>query len=391
MVSFEEAMKIVLSDVRQTGTERVALNDSLNRILAEDVFSDIDMPPFDKAAVDGYACRREDLLEELEVIELVAAGDVPSKKVESGKCTKIMTGAMLPEGADVILMVEHTEELPNKKIRFIEEKTSNNIAYKAEDVKTGDLIWKKGMLIRPQHIATFAAVGCAMPLVYKKPKVAIMSTGDELVEPNIKPGQGKIRNSNAYQLIAQVEAANCIPNYMGIVPDNEEDTDRYISKALAENDMVVLTGGVSMGDFDFVPKIMLKNNVKILFQKVAIKPGRPTVFGKTDKSYIFGLPGNPVSSFINFEVFAKPLLYKMMGHDYSAAAMKLPLGFDFHRKTSDRLEFIPIVVDKNGSIMPVEYHGSAHIHAICLAGGIMTIPKDVSEIKKGEFVDVRPF
>ena len=391
MVSFEEALQLILSNVGQLDSERVELVESLNRILAEDVFSDIDMPPFDKAAVDGYACKREDLSKELEVIELVAAGDVPTKKINHGQCTKIMTGAMLPEGADVVLMVEHTEEQPNKKIRFIKEKTTNNIAYKAEDVKTGDLIWNKGMKILPQHIATFAAVGCVSPLVAKKPRVAIMSTGDELVEPADFPPIGKIRNSNAYQLVAQVEAMNCTPNYMGIVPDNEADTDRFISKALAENDMVILTGGVSMGDFDFVPKIMRKNKVDILFQKVAIKPGRPTVFGKTDKAYIFGLPGNPVSSFINFELFAKPLLYKMMGHEFSASVIKLSLGFDFRRKTSDRMEFIPITIGKNGKIMPVEYHGSAHIHAICLASGVMTIPKDVSEISKGEYVDVRPF
>ncbi len=392
MIDFENALELVLKDVREMGTEQVDLNNSLNRVLAEDVHSDIDMPPFNKAAVDGYACRMEDINNELEVLELVAAGEVPSKKVTKDTCTKIMTGAMVPEGADTILMVEHTEELPNKKIRFLKNSTRKNVAYKAEDVKAGDLIWGKGMLILPQHIATFAAVGCANPIVAKKPRVAIMSTGDELVEPDKKPEQGKIRNSNAYQLIAQVESINCTPNYMGIIPDSEHETDIAISTALAENDMVILTGGVSMGDFDFVPKIMKKNNVDILFQKVAIKPGRPTVFGKTEKSYIFGLPGNPVSSFINFEMFAKPLLFKMMGYNYNPAEIKLKLSKDFKRKTYDRKEFVPVEINfSSGMTEPVSYHGSAHIHAICMAQGIMIIPKGIAEIKKGEVVNVRPF
>lgn len=390
MISFEKALETILSDVRETGTERVDFNEALYRVLAEDVFSDIDMPPFDKAAVDGYACRMEDLDKELEVLELIAAGEVPSKPVEKGQCTKIMTGAMVPAGADTVLMVEHTVETRPGYIRFNGKKTTRNIAYKAEDVKKGDLVWGKGLQILPQHVAIFASVGCVQPLVWKQPRVAILSTGDELVEPAQVPGSGKIRNSNGFQLIAQVRAAHCIPNYMGIIPDDEEATDRAISKALAENDMVILTGGVSMGDFDFVPKIMKKNKVEILFQKVAVKPGRPTVFGRTQGSYIFGLPGNPVSSFINFEMFAKPLLYKMMGYQWKARELELPMGVDFQRKKADRLEFLPVKIDASGHVMPVSYHGSAHIHAVCLADAIMTIPQGINEIKKGAPVHVRP-
>jgi len=246
------------------------------------------------------------------------------------------------------------------------------------------------MQILPQHVAIFASVGCVNPLVACQPRVAILSTGDELVEPANVPGPGKIRNSNGFQLVAQVKAAHCIPNYMGIIPDDEDATDQAIGKALAENDMVILTGGVSMGDFDFVPKIMRKNKVDILFQKVAVKPGRPTVFGRTEKSYIFGLPGNPVSSFINFDVFAKPLLYKMMGFDWKARSLKLPMGIDFFRKKADRLEFLPVNIDENGRVVPVSYHGSAHIHAVCMADAIMTIPKGINEIKNGALINVRP-
>ncbi len=390
MISFEEALSIITSDVLTKDTERVDFRESLHRVLAENVYSDVDMPPFDKAAMDGYACRREDLGGELEMLEVIAAGDVPIHKIERGTCSKIMTGAMIPEGADTVIMVEQTRRTDEGKVVFTADKTRPNIAKQGEDVKTGDLVWRKGMPILPQHIAILSAVGHTTPLVAKKPRVAVLSTGDELVEPATFPEEGKIRNSNGFQLAAQVSNAHCIPNYMGIIPDDETATDQAIGKALAENDVVILSGGVSAGDFDFVPKIMRKNGVDILFQKVAVKPGRPTVFGRTKDAYIFGLPGNPVSSFINFEVFVRPLLMAMMGADYKPVEQKLPMGVEFIRKKADRLEFLPVTIDDDGKVTPVSYHGSAHIHAIGLADGLMRIPKGIHEIKKGAVTHVRP-
>lgn len=390
MIPFEEALAITLETPIRKGTETVDFNDALYRVLAEDVFSDVDMPPFHKAAMDGYACRKEDLGKELKLLEVLAAGDVPSASVGPGQCSKIMTGAMVPEGADTVIMVEQTAEHTPGYIRFTGEKTAPNIARKAEDVKAGDKVLDRGTLILPQHTPILASVGCTSPLVSQKVGVGILSTGDELVEPNVTPGPGTIRNSNGFQLIAQVRAAHCEPNYMGIIPDSEEDTNRAIGKAIAENDVVILTGGVSAGDFDFVPKIMRKNGVNIRFQKVAVKPGRPTVFGTTENAAIFGLPGNPVSSFVNFEVFVKPLLLKMMGHQYQPLVLKMPLEIHYKRKKADRVEFIPVHISPAGTVMPARYHGSAHIHAISMANGIMRIPKGTLELKKGDYTDVRP-
>ncbi len=390
MISFEQALEIILEDVRNMDTERVPFDEALFRILAEEVFSDIDMPPFDKSAMDGYACRAQDLGMELKVIDVISAGDNVLCHIDQGQCAKIMTGAMVPQGADRVVMVEHTVETRPGYIRFTGKHTSKNIAYKAEDVKTGDLIWQKGMKIMPQHIAMFASVGWVNPLVSKKPRVGVLSTGDELVEPNDYPVKGKIRNSNGSQLVAQVKAANCIPNYMGIIPDNEEATRKAIGQALKDNDVVVISGGVSMGDFDFVPRILRQSGVDIRFQKVAIKPGRPTVFGRTEKSCIFGLPGNPVSSFINFEVMVKPLLHRMMGHNYKAMEINMQMGYDWSRKKADRPEFVPVNFDATAKVLPVSYHGSAHIHAICLADGLMFIPQGVFDLKKGDNVRIRP-
>ncbi|MGM0572451.1 MAG: gephyrin-like molybdotransferase Glp [Bacteroidota bacterium] len=390
MISFEEAQALTLQDVRMTGTERVGFTEALYRVLAEDVHADIDMPPFNKAAMDGYACRKADLGTELKVIEVIAAGDLPQNTIQAGQCAKIMTGGMVPQGADTVIMVEQTKETSDGHIRFTGSKTAPNIAYKGEDVQTGDLLLTKGTLVLPQHAAILAAAGCTNPLVAKKPLVAILSTGDELVEPDTYPGEGKIRNSNGFQLTDQVKTAGCIPHYMGIIPDDEEATDKAIAGALSNNDVVILTGGVSAGDYDFVPKILRKNKVDIQFQQVAVKPGKPTVFGRTDHSAVFGLPGNPVSSFINFETFVKPLLYAMMGHDYQPLSLKMPLGVPFSRKKADRLELLPVSMNDEGEVVPVRYHGSAHIHAICLSKGLMYISKGVYELEKGAFVDVRP-
>lgn len=379
-----------MSTARPVDTERVPFREALHRILAENVYSDVDMPPFDKAAMDGFACRREDLDRELEVVEVIAAGQVPTRRIGPGQCTRIMTGAMVPEGADTVIMVEHTTEAVQDRIRFTGEKTSANIARKAEDVKKGDLVWSRGMPLLPQHLAILAAVGYTSPLVSKKLKVGILSTGDELVEPADVPGPGQIRNSNGFQLAAQVQTAHCIPNYMGIVPDDEDATDRAIAKALTENDVVILSGGVSMGDFDFVPRMMQKNNVRILFQKVAVKPGRPTVFGQAGDKVVFGLPGNPVSSFINFETFVRPLLHARMGCNFRPLTLKMPLARDYRRKKADRLEFVPVRFTSAMEAEPVDYHGSAHIHAICLADGIMTIRQGTNELLKGSLTDVRP-
>jgi molybdopterin molybdotransferase len=390
MLQFEEALDIVMKSAKMLGVEKVLLNDSLNRVLAEDVSSDMDLPPFDRSAVDGYACRRTDIKEVLEVIELIPAGQAPTKVIGKNQCSKIMTGAQIPEGADCVLMVEFTEKVDQNKIRFTASDTMNNIAYKAEDVHNGDVVLTKGTLIQPQHIAILATVGCVKPLVSRQPKVAIISTGDELVEPEIKPGLSQIRNSNAYQLIAQVKNAHCIPVYMGIAPDDPEKTKEMITRALEQSDVLILTGGVSMGDFDFIPAILKEKKIEIKFQKLLVRPGSPTVFGLSENRWIFGLPGNPVSSFVVFEMLAKPLLLRLMGQTEEIKNIRLPIASDYKRKKTDRLNWVPININSDGEVTMIEYHGSAHIHSICFADGLMIVPFGVSEIKKGELVDVRP-
>ncbi|PLX03993.1 MAG: molybdopterin molybdenumtransferase MoeA [Marinilabiliales bacterium] len=287
MISSEEAYDLVMKSAHVLEKEGVDIDHALGRVLAEDIVSDIDMPPFNKSAMDGYACRKADLDKEMTIIEVIAAGDTPAKNVGEGECTKIMTGAPVPEGADCVIMVEHTELTDEGKVRFVQENTNINICYTGEDVSVDDLVLKEGTLIAPKHIAILASVGAVKPIVFRKPKVGIITTGSELVEPYETPGLSKIRNSNGYQLVAQVKSACGQPKYYGIVEDTEDATYNTLVEALIENDVVLMTGGVSMGDYDFVPKIMERTNNEILFDSVAVQPGRPTTFGVIYKKYCF--------------------------------------------------------------------------------------------------------
>jgi molybdopterin molybdotransferase len=226
-------------------------------------------------------------------------------------------------------------------------------------------------------------------MVSHQPKVGIITTGDELVEPYTQPDFSQIRNSNSYQLAAQISTMAAIPVYYGIAPDQEQAIDSMLKKAISETDVILLSGGVSMGDFDLVPKVLRQNNIQLVFEKVAIKPGKPTIFGLSDRAFFFGMPGNPVSTLIIFEILVKPFLYKMMGYDFKPVIIEKQLSKTISRKRTERKSCIPVAFAKNGKARPVEYHGSAHINAMCDADGIVEIPVGVAEIKEGTLVDVR--
>lgn len=388
MIEFEEAYKIVTNSTVFLSSENVELEDSLGRVLAADIFSDMDMPPFNKSAVDGYACRKADLADKLEVIEIIPAGVEPKKTISPGKCAKVMTGGVVPQGADAVIMVEHTEDIDENTIRFLMEKTNTNICYIGEDIKKNDKVLEKGTFIRAQEIAILASVGATFPLVYRQPVVGIISTGDELVEPDQKPAISQIRNSNAAQLMAQVKASNAVAKYIGIAKDTEASTREIITRALESCDVVLLTGGVSMGDFDYVPKVLQDLGIEIQFKSIAVQPGRPTVFGNKAGQYLFGLPGNPVSSFVQFELLVKPLLYQLMGTRLKTLNFDLPMGKTYTRRKAKRKSFLPVKIE-NGKVFPVEYHGSAHIHSYIFADGIVAIEIGNSTLEEGELVHVR--
>jgi len=387
MISFEKAFEIIMNSAFTLENESVGLAQCLHRILAEDIKSDIDMPPFNKSAMDGYACRREDLHETLNVIEIIQAGYRPQKTVGKNECAKIMTGAIVPAGADYVAKVENTEATPDNKIRITENDIPANICYQGEDIKRGEFVLRRGALILPQHIAVLVNAGISVVPVYKKPRISIITTGSELREPGVPLPDGCIRNSNSYQLIGQLQRMFIEPDYLGIAADTENSLDLLIKKALSSSDIVLLSGGVSMGDYDLVPAVLAGNGVKILFNMVAMQPGKPLTFGMRDKVAVFAFPGNPVSTFFPFEIMAKPFIYKLMGHDYITKTFPLIAGVDFTRKRAERKTFIPVKIE-NGKVFQIEFHGSAHINSLCFAEGIISFPLGVLEIKRGQTVEV---
>jgi molybdopterin molybdotransferase len=389
MISFEEAFRIVMESAFETETEIIPFTGSDSRILAENIFSDIDMPPFNRSAVDGYACHMADIANELRVVEIIPAGKVPEKSVGQNQCSKIMTGAIVPDGCDLVFMVEDSENLTSDKIRFTGKDSKSNISIRGEDVKAGDVVLRFGKFIKPQDIAVMSSVGHTKVTVKKKPRVGILSTGDELVEPSVFPGTSKIRNSNAYQLLSQVSRAGGAGHYYGIAPDMEDITLEMIQKAISENDIVLLTGGVSMGDFDFVPSVLIQAGVKILFDKVNVQPGKPTTFGVHSKAIVFGLPGNPVSSFVQFETLVRPLINRMMGYEWNPIEQKLPMAERYERKSFARMGWIPVTITGNREVLPVDFHGSAHISALPDSDGIFAVKAGKSTVEKGEIVSVR--
>jgi molybdopterin molybdotransferase len=391
MITFEEALEIVNKSVEKLeSTEFVDIHKAVDRILATDVFSDVSMPPFNKSAVDGFACRREDMHKTLEVIENIPAGKSPKKKISAGQCSRIMTGAEVPEGSDMVVMIEYTETDKNGRIIIQGDHPKSNYALMGEDIKKGDQVLEKGQLLKPEHIAILAGVGCTRVEVYSKASVGIISTGNELVSAYEKPDKAQIRESNSYQLYAQALACGSIPKNYGIVSDDPDALSDAIKKALNENRIVLLTGGVSLGDYDFVPDVVEKLGARILFHQLKLQPGKPSLFATTDDKYIFGLPGNPVSSFLQFHLFVKTLIMKLMGKsNYRQKVRRLPLGQDFERKSISRMALFPGLLQKDGTVIPLEYHGSAHIHAYKDAELILSMPIGIRSLKKGDYIDVR--
>jgi molybdopterin molybdotransferase len=300
-----------------------------------------------------------------------------------------MTGAIVPAGADCVVQVEHTEPTGEATVRCTAENTTDNICRQGEDVRRGDVVLRRGTVLRPQHLAVLAAVGCAQPQVARRPRVGIVATGDELVAPDQTPQWSQIRNSNSLQLIGQAATMGVVPLDYGVAGDTEEALHEVVERAEGDSDVLLLSGGVSMGDYDFVPGVLSRHGIRLLFEKVAVRPGMPTVFGVSDRLFCFGLPGNPVSTFSIFELVVKPFLYRLMGHAFQPVTIPMQLDGDVARRKVDRTSWVPVRRTGPGAVRPVEYHGSGHIHALVEADGLVCLARGVARIEKGSPVDVR--
>ncbi|MCF6147525.1 MAG: molybdopterin molybdotransferase MoeA [Candidatus Kuenenia sp.] len=395
MIPVDEAKKIVIDNVHPLEPIQVHFQDALGFCLAEDVRSDIDMPPFNRSAMDGYAVVAEDTKDApvtLKIIENIAAGDTPEKKVSCGCVSKIMTGASVPEGADAVVKFEDTEDTDEEDMVKILRpvKSGSNISKRGEDMQVGQIVLHTGKLIRPQEIGILATVGKSSVKMYPALTVGIISTGNELVNVDEKPSPVQIRNSNSYSLASQARRMNSEVEILGIAGDRKEEIVRLMAKGLRK-DILILSGGVSMGEYDLVGDVLKESGVHIYFEKVALRPGKPVVFGKKNDTLIFALPGNPVASFVTFELFIYPAMRKLMGFpSFNRTTVKAVLEGDILTKRKRR-EFRPAFFkwkENVLSVSPVEWHGSADLLATTKANCLLIIPEETEKLSNGQLVDI---
>ena len=397
MISVEEALERVLSYIKVLDGIETPILECLGQVLAEDVYSSIDIPPKDNSAMDGYAVKAQDTSGAtasspvyLDIIGEAKAGGVSNLEVKAHKTVRIMTGAPLPRGADSVVPFEDTDETqqsgqPLKRIGIIKSfDKGKNVRSAGEDIGKDQLALSKGTILRPAQIGVLASLGLKTVKVIRRPVVAILATGDELVALGQPLSEGQIYNSNSYSSAAQVLRYGGIPRVLGIARDTEEDLGKKINEALSA-DMLLTTGGVSMGDYDLVKDVLAKQG-EISFWKVRMKPGKPLAFGTIKGVPHLGLPGNPVSSMITFELFARPAMLKMMGRT-NLTRPTVDVIMESRIKNSDgRRIFARAIVRKEGDRLYAKTtgpQGSGILTSMSMANALVIVPEDVAAVKEG--------
>lgn len=397
MIPIELAQQRVFSAASPLDTETIAFDAAFGRLLRRDVISDIDMPPFPRAAVDGFALVAEDLTHvptSLRVVGEIPAGTFPDFEVRPGECARIMTGAPVPIGATAVEMVENTREADDARVEFqVGISARSNIAPRGSEVRLGDLVLRSGTRMDAPAIAVAASVGAIELEVGRRPSVAVIATGDELVPPGNKPAAGQIRNSNGFSLAAQVISTGCPVERLGVAGDDLDSLRRLIDAGL-RFDVLLLSGGVSMGRYDLVEDVLRERGIDFLFDAVALKPGKPLVFGTkkrtakgSDTPLVFGLPGNPVSTMVTFELFVRPTLALMEG---AAAPQRKLVPAELTgmiRNKGSRRAFLPgwLATDDNDRLRatPIITRGSGDIVAFSKANALLVVPEDIDELPRG--------
>ncbi|MCY3549409.1 MAG: molybdopterin molybdotransferase MoeA [Candidatus Poribacteria bacterium] len=397
MLSVKEARQQMLNTIPVLPTEKREILSCANYVLAETLHAEENIPPFDNSAMDGYAVHAADVQNAseakpavLSVVETIAAGYAPTQQVAAGQASRIMTGAMMPEGADAVVMQEVTQRDGDTVKIFESIDKTGNVRFTGESVAEGQQVMGKGKYLRPPEISMLASLNRPEVTVYRKPTVAIVSTGDELLLLGDRLEPGKIRESNRYGLYAQVEEAGGIPIDMGIAPDDEAEIERIFRDALAKADALITSGGVSVGEHDFV-KSVLERLGEVNFWRVAMKPGKPQAYGISDGKPIFGLPGNPVSSLVVFELFVRPALLKMAGRtELLRPTFKATLAESITNRDG-RVNYMRAILKESDGQYTAETtgpQGSGILHSLVLANGLITIPSGVT-LQAGETVDAQ--
>ena len=390
MIPVEEALETVLREAKALPSEEVALDDALSRVLAEDVASDLDLPPFHRSAMDGYALRAEDVAgapAALEVVGEIRAGQWPDLTIGPGQAARIMTGAPVPPGATAVQQVEKTQPLDEFRVTILAAVAAGaNVAPRGSEVRAGDVVLARGRVIDPAATAVLASAGKARVRVARRPIVALLVTGDEIVGVAATPGAAQIRNSNGPAVAAQARLAGAEVRLLGVVPDRQDAITEALRAGLAA-DLLVVSGGVSAGDYDLVEPALLELGTTFLFTKVAIKPGAPLVFGRRGETLVFGLPGNPVSAQVTFELFVRPALLRMQGARVVARPRVGVELTDPVKNHSGRKSHVPARVRFEGGRLvarPLRSMGSGDLTAHARANALVVIEADRPRVAAGE-------
>lgn len=393
MITVDEAIGIVLERVELLGSETIPLEDAPGRILDEPVVADIALPPFDRARMDGYAVRSSDVARApatLRVIGEIAAGATFDGELDYGEAIKIFTGAPIPRGADAVQKVEVTESEGNSVIIKETVKPGQFITPRASEVAEGETVAERGCEIGPAEMAVLASFGYSQVRVGSRPRVAVISTGSELIAVSEKPAGAQIRNSNSYTIASYARRAGASVDLLGTIEDTPEATRRALLEASRSRDVVITSGGVSMGDYDLVKAALADIGAEIFFDKVIIRPGKPIVFAQRDKTYFFGLPGNPVSTSVTFNLFVRPAIRKMQGDRsplLTTARAMLARGI---KDSSSRRSYLPghlFIKDGRAVVEALRWGGSSDLVAFMKANALIIVGEQVHEIAEGEMVE----
>jgi molybdopterin molybdotransferase len=398
MITVEVALEKILYHIQPLGFEKVPILEALGRVIGEDIYAKRDIPPLDNSGMDGYVMRWEDIQSasdhhpiRLEVVEDLPAGSIPTKTLGRGQAFRIMTGAPIPKGADTVIPVEDTKQEDRFVSIFKVVPPGRHIRKAGEDVKKGERVISVGDLIRPAEIGMLASLGRSFVSVYQRPLVAILCTGDELVDVDESLDEVKIVSSNSYTLAAQVKDCGAIPIQLGIAKDRKEEIKEKLLQGLRA-DVLISSAGISVGDYDFVKDVLNDLGMEMVFWKVAMKPGKPLAFGRIGGKPVFGLPGNPVSSMVSFEQFVRPSLLKMMGYRQLFRPIIEAILKEDICKEPERRHFIRASVsfEKDRYFVAITgAQGSGILKSMVKANGLVVIPEDREKVKAGEKVRVQ--
>lgn len=389
MISLASAREIVAAAMGhiKLPTEDIPVRQGAGRILAQDQLSALDIPPFNKSAMDGYAIPSGDDCDEYRVLETVAAGDVPRHKLNAGTAVKVMTGAPVPEGTAKVVMIEKTSEIEGR-LRIVSPDSAAHICCQGEDIRRGDVVLPAGTVLGPADIGNLISVGITRVNVTRPVRIGIISTGNEIVDSPDELTEGKIMNANGPVLAALCQKYGLEVVGEQIAPDALDKTVSTLTEMMTKADIVVLSGGVSVGQFDFVAEAMKQAGLTIHFDRLAVKPGKPMTFASSDDGKaVMGLPGNPVAVYLMFHLFVLYAARLLSGRKTELTPIALPLGFAFHRRKADRMAFIPCRLQPDGLLGKIDYHGTAHLMALSGSDGFFRVPKEITKLSAGEKVD----